>query len=87
MANGIIVFDKSQYAPGEPITMQMVIEGAEAPAEVTFTGDFTVDQVTGTATGTTTVGSTVTYGAVTAPGYDVVQDPTDPSRYTATPAA
>ncbi len=82
-----IVFGKDRYAPGEPIDMQMVIEGATPPVNVTFTGTYQIGIDFGTAVGTVAVGPDVSYGPVSAPGYDVVQDTEDPSRYLATPVA
>lgn len=86
-----VAFDKTSYTPDEPINFQILIEGepVSVSRDVTFTGTVTLpEQNPRTVSGTTTVvNNKVVYGAFAADGYDVVQDPSDPSRYTATPVA
>lgn len=85
-----VAFDKTSYAPTEPINFQVVVEGepTTTTTDVTVNGSITLPgQTTQAVSGTTQVVDGVVYGPFTADGYDVVQDSTDPSRYTATPVA
>lgn len=81
-------FDKTSYAPTDPIHFQVVVEGmpTSVQRDVVFAGEITPpQQQTRQVTGAAQVVETTTYGAFTADGYAVEQDPADPSRYTATP--
>lgn len=81
---GSIQFDKDQFAPGEPITGQVVVTSeVPPPVDVEFTAQVTVGPAAGQVTGTARVATAVVYGPVTAPGYQVTQDPTDPARFIA----
>ncbi|MGC4886711.1 hypothetical protein [Micromonospora sp. DT227] len=85
-----VEFDKTSYSPIEPIKFQVVIEGEPTMVTKTVTVNGTVTlpgATTQDVSGITTVVDKTVYGPFTADGYDVVQDPADPSRYTATPVA
>lgn len=85
--NVLIVFDKSVYLPHEVIGLQVQVTGPGTEQRpVTFSGSLTALATPITWQASTQVAPHITYGPVTGPeGYDVVQDPGDPSRYTATP--
>ncbi|MFG3710875.1 hypothetical protein [Micromonospora sp. NPDC047730] len=85
-----VVFSKATYRPDEQISFQVVVEGEPTTVtkDVTVNGSVVLPgQNTVPVTGSTRVVDDITYGAFAAEGYAVEQDPTDPSRYTATPAA
>lgn len=72
------VFGKPRYSYGETVDFQVLVD-RPATVDVTFTGTVTEAGEPLTVTGTVQVDQ-VQYGQFTADGYDVVQDPTDPSR-------
>ncbi|MER7331654.1 MULTISPECIES: hypothetical protein [unclassified Micromonospora] len=81
-------FDQATYGPDEPINFHVVVEGE--PTSVTrdevFTGTVTLPgQPPQEVSGAAQVVETTAYGTFTNDHYTVVQDPADPSRYTATP--
>ncbi|MDH6460106.1 hypothetical protein M2302_000257 [Micromonospora sp. A200] len=81
-------FDQPSYGPDDPIRFQVVVEGEPATVtrDVTFTGEVTLPaQAPQQVSATTQIVEGTVYGPFTAPGYDVAQDPTDPTQYTATP--
>lgn len=81
-------FDQPTYGPTDIIRFQVVVEGDPASVErdVTFTGEVTLPaQAPQQVSGTIQVVEDAAYGPFTADGYTVVQDPTDPTQYTATP--
>lgn len=85
-----VQFSKDNYAPDEPIAFQVVIEGevTSVSRDVTVNGVVVLPGQGGVpVSGTTQVIDDVSYGTFAADGYDVTQDPDDPSRYTATPTA
>jgi hypothetical protein len=84
-ATATLTFDQLSYGPVDPIHFQVVVS---VPMSVTTTVTGSVELPDGTelpAESTTTVHGT--YGPFVAAGYDVEQDPDDPSRFTLTPAA
>lgn len=85
-----VEFSKTSYGPTEPIGFQVVVEGepTSVSRDVTVTGSVVLPaQSPQQVSGTTQVVEGSTFGPFTAPGYDVVQDPAEPSRFTATPTA
>lgn len=85
-----VQFDKTSYAPTEPIVFRVVVDGEPTTTtkDVTVNGTVTLPgQTVQPVSGTTQVIDEVVYGPFTADGYDTAQDPADPSRYTATPVA
>lgn len=81
-------FDQPTYGPDDVIRFQVAVEGepTSVSRDVTFTGTVTLPaQSPQEVSGTAQVVEDASYGPFTAPGYTVVQDPADPSSYTATP--
>ncbi|QKW15390.1 hypothetical protein [Verrucosispora sp. NA02020] len=82
-----VEFDQAVYRRGNTIRFQVVVEGAPSvTTPVEFVGSVTLP---GGELRPVTASVNVTdgpiFGAFAAAGYEVTQDPYDPSRYTATP--
>jgi hypothetical protein len=83
MATATLTFDQPSYGPGDTIGFTVTVD---APMTSTATVTGTVELPGGTelpAVDTRTVVGI--YGPFTCDGYTVTQNPTDPSRFTATP--
>lgn len=84
-ATAALTFDQLSYGPDDPIHFQVVVS-VPMTATTTVTGGVVLPDGTELpAESTTTVHGV--YGPFVAAGYDVTQDPDDPSRFTLTPAA
>ncbi|MER7167021.1 hypothetical protein ABT336_13265 [Micromonospora sp. NPDC000207] len=81
-----IEFDRGLWSPDEPITWRVVVDGVPQARQVTVVGSVTVGPAVVQVAGDTTVaGRQVEYGPMLLDGYEVTQDATDPSRYSAAP--
>lgn len=82
-------FDQISYSPDQQIGFRVVVEGepTSVARDEVFTGTVTLPgQEPREVSGAAQVVETASYGVFTNDGYDVVQDPADPSQYTATPS-
>ncbi|MEV1315379.1 hypothetical protein AB0J14_04760 [Micromonospora arborensis] len=83
-----VEFDQETYGANDTIRFQVVIDGdlPEVNTEEVFTGTVTLPgQQPERVSGVARVAAAVAYGPFTSDRYEVVQDPDNPSRFTATP--
>lgn len=81
-----LVFDQPSCTLGMPVRIRVQVDGLPG-CPVTFRGAVRVGDTTVPAVGTTIItdDAEVVYGPIRAPGWQVIQDPDDPTRYTAIP--